>query len=118
MGIIKKVVGSVAKAIGLGPSESSGQVGTASGADTKVVQQANEAQVKAQEEANRIAAEQAQHQQELNNINKNYAADLTNENRAMVETSGAANESATLMNDDQKKRKPTAGLASTLGINV
>lgn len=119
MGVVKKVVQAVGHVVGIGPSGGgSGATGTPSGADQATVDQAAQAQAAAQEEANRIAAEQAQHQQELNNMNKNYAADLTNENRAMVETAGSANEAATLDNPDRKRRKPTAGLASTLGINV
>lgn len=114
MGVVKKVVGAVGSLVGLG----GGGGGGASAPDQAVVQQANDAQVKAQEEANRIAAEQAQHQQELNNMNKNYSADLSNENRAMVETAGSANEASTMDNPDQKRRKASSGLASSLGINV
>lgn len=119
MGVVKKVVQAVGHVVGIGPSGGGGgQTGTASGADQATYDQAVQAQTAAQQEANRIAAEQAQHQQELNNMNKNYAADLTNENRAMVETAGSANEAATPDNPDQRRRKPPTGLASTLGINV
>lgn len=118
MGIIKKVVKGVGSLVGIGGGGETGAAAPAAQADAPVIQQANEAQVQAQNEANRIAAEQAARQQELNTMNKNYAADLSQENRAMVETAGTANEAASLDNPDQKRRKPVAGLASTLGINV
>ncbi|CAI3971401.1 virion structural protein [Variovorax phage VAC_51] len=77
-----------------------------------MVQQQN-----AQAESQRIAAEGVAQQKELANINKNMSADLTNENRAVVEVAGAANDADTVTNPDQKRKRTAAGLASTLGIN-
>lgn len=114
MGIIKKVIGGIGSAVGLGGGGDSG----GSQADAAAIAAANEAQAKATAEANRIAQEQAARQAELNNMNKNYAADLKNENRAMVETAGSANDAAALDNPDQKRRRATTGLASSLGINL
>lgn len=112
MGVIKKVIGGIGSAIGLGSGGDSG------GADASAVQAAQAAQTQATQEANRIAQEQAQRQTELNNMNKNYAADLSTENRAMVESAGTANDAASLSNPDQKRRRASSGLASSLGINV
>jgi hypothetical protein len=89
------------------------------GPSAESVAQANQAQAAAMAESNRIAAEQAQHQQELNNINQNFASNLTADNRPVVQSGGsAADAAATVDNPDQKRRRPTAGLSSTLGINV
>lgn len=73
-------------------------------------------QQNAQAEQSRIAAEGVAQQKELANINKNMSADLTAENRAVVEVAGAANDADTVGNPDQKRKRATAGLASTLGI--
>lgn len=86
------------------------------GVDPIIQLQAQIAQQNASAEANRIAAEQAANAKELNNINKNMAADLTNENRATVEVAGAANDADTVSNPDQKRKRGATGLASTLGI--
>lgn len=72
----------------------------------------------ANSEATRIAEETARYQTELSNINKNYGADLTNENRAQVEVGGSAIASANVDNPDQKRRRGATGLASSLGISV
>lgn len=85
--------------------------------DTALQLQALVAQQNASAEANRIAAEQAANAKELTNINKNMSADLTNENRAVVEVAGAANDADTVANPDQKRKRSAEGLASTLGIN-
>lgn len=88
------------------------------GPDPAAVQAAQEAQAKATADANRIAQEQAQHQQELNNMNKNFAANLANQNRAMVEAAGSANDAAAQSNDVLRRRRAQTSLASTLGITV
>lgn len=123
MGKLKKIIkkidpigGKSLEAIGVLPKDQAAP-GAAAG-PTPAEQAALDAQARATEEANRIAAEQLRYQQELNNMNKNYAADLSNENRAMVETAGTANEAGQLDNPDQKRRRASSGLASTLGINV
>lgn len=124
MGKLKKIIkkidpigGSTLEAIGVLPKDEAPGA-PAQNQTTPAQQAALDAQARATEEANRIAAEQLRYQQELNNMNKNYAADLSNENRAMVETAGTANEAGQLDNPDQKRRRASSGLASTLGINV
>ena len=74
------------------------------------------AQQNAAAESNRIASEQVAQQKQLTEINKNMSADLTAENRAIVEVAGTANDADTVGNPDQKRKRTTGGLASTLGI--
>lgn len=88
-----------------------------SNVDTMLQMAALVAQQNATAEANRIQQENVAHQKELANINKNMSADLTNDNRALVETAGTANEAGLLDNPDQKRKRDGGGLASTLGIN-
>jgi len=61
-------------------------------------------------------AEAAKQQAMLNEMNKNYATDLTGENRNLVIAGGSADIAAS--QDDSKKRRTGTGLSSTLGINV
>lgn len=78
---------------------------------------AAQAQRDAADRAAALAAQQQQQAEQLNAINKNYAADLSTENRTRIEAGGtAADMSAS--NDLLKKKNASAGLASTLGINV
>lgn len=77
---------------------------------------ATQAQQQAQAESNRIQQEQVAQQRELTEINKNMSADLSAENRAVVEVAGAANDADALANPDQKRKRTVGGLASTLGI--
>lgn len=116
MGKIKKLVSKVNPIAGklLGGDKPAAQGG---GPEAAAIAEASAAQVAAQNEANRIAAETARNQQELANMNKNYAADLSTENRAMVEAGGSASD-ASVENPDQRRRRASTGLASTLGINV
>lgn len=85
--------------------------------DIMLQMQAIQAQQAASAEASRIASEQVAQSKELTNINKNMSADLTAENRAVVEVAGAANDAAALGNPDQKRKRTDGGLASTLGIS-
>jgi hypothetical protein len=64
-----------------------------------------------------VDAESARQQALLNEMNKNYATDLTGENRNLVIAGGSA-DAAAAATDDSKKRRVTSGLSSTLGINV
>lgn len=111
MGIVKRilkpvgdVVGSVLGVTGAGDAVATAQ-SNASYAATKAA--ATQAQVDKDAAANQAT---------LNEINKNYAADLTSENRVKVEAGGTAavaDDSA----DSLKKRLGT-GLSSTLGLNT
>lgn len=58
----------------------------------------------------------AQAQTAAQNLSKNFAADLKTENVAQV-TPGAGAEDVAAVQGTRKKR-PTAGLASQLGVNV
>ena len=84
---------------------------------TMLQMQAIMAQQQASAEASRIATQQVEQQKELVNINKNMSADLTAENRAVVEVAGTANDADTMGNPDQKRKRAAGGLASTLGIS-
>lgn len=85
--------------------------------DIMLQMQAIQAQQAASAEASRIASEQVAQSKELTNINKNMSADLTAENRAVVEVAGAANDADARGNPDQKRKRTEGGLASTLGIS-
>lgn len=78
------------------------------------------AQQNAAAESNRIAQETQAQAKELatiqQNMTKNLSADLSAENRAVVEVAGAANDADTVGNPDQKRKRTTGGLASSLGI--
>lgn len=63
-----------------------------------------------------VDAESARQQAALNEMNQNYAKDLTGENRNLVIAGGSADIAASA--DDTKKRRTGTGLSSTLGINV
>lgn len=67
--------------------------------------------------AQAAAAQQAQQQNDLlNAMNKNYATDLTGENKNLVIAGGTAD--AAVESDDSKKKRTATGLSSSLGINV
>ena len=82
---------------------------------------ATKAAADAQDQANAIAAKTASDaaaaQQQLADINKNYATDLSAENRVKVEAGGTA-AAVDATTDNLKKKQQGSGLASTLGINV
>ena len=82
----------------------------------KAQQDALQAQKDAAAKQAEVDAEAARQQQILNEMNKNYATDLTGENRNLVIAGGSA--SAAVNADDSKKRRTGTGLSSTLGINV
>lgn len=63
-----------------------------------------------------VDAAAAQQTALLNEMNKNYATDLTGENKNLVIAGGSADDAVTTT--DALKKRPTTGLASTLGINV
>lgn len=63
-----------------------------------------------------VDAEAARQQGLLNEMNKNYATDLTGENRNLVIAGGSATDAVNT--DDSKRRRMGTGLSTTLGINV
>lgn len=75
----------------------------------------------AQNEANRIAQEaearRAANEATLQEMNKNYAADLGAQNAPQVVAGGTA-AVMDANSEDARKRRTGSGLASTLGINV
>lgn len=99
-----------------------GQTAAAEAADDAATAQKNaqdamlQAQKDATDRATALAAQQAAQSAQLNEINKNYAADLGSENRTNIEAGGTA--SAVDASTDNLKKKQGVGLASTLGINV
>lgn len=78
---------------------------------------ATQAQKDATDRATALAAQQAAQANALNEINKNYAQDLSTENRAQIEAGGTA-AAVSASADLLKKKQATSGLSSTLGINV
>lgn len=80
------------------------------GSGDKAAKDAAEAQARAaaSAEAARVAQE---------NIQKNFAADLKQENVSNVVAGGTA-ESADMLDPLKKKKSTAGGLAATLGINV
>jgi len=109
----------IAEAIGLPTVTGQGDRNIFDMGATEAARQADEAR-KAQEaaaaEQARIAQQTLAQQQQLQEINKNYATDLSTDNRARVEAGGSAAALDAATND--LKKKQGVGLASTLGINV
>lgn len=139
MGAIKKITKKVVDPLGLFDKPAAAPDTATSDAQAGALA----AQARATEESNRIAADTKRYQDELlavqretanreaaaraeanaaqlrqTNMTTNYGANLTLENRAMVEAGGSAEEAAAVDNPDQKRRRPSGGLASTLGISV
>lgn len=82
----------------------------------KAADDAAQAQKDAAAKQAEVDAEQAKQTAILNEMNKNYATDLTGENRNLVIAGGSADVAA--QSDDSKRRRTGTGLSSTLGINV
>lgn len=82
----------------------------------KAAADAAQAQKDAAAKQAEVDAEAAKQQSILNEMNKNYATDLTGENRNLVIAGGSAD--AVAASDDSKKRRTGTGLSTTLGINV
>lgn len=68
-----------------------------------------------QEAAARAAAEA---QAAANNLQKNFAADLTTENLGQVVAGGTADQAAAGIGTGLRKKKPASALSSQLGIQV
>ena len=58
----------------------------------------------------------ARAQEAANNLSKNFRADLGTENLSNVVAGGSADAAAGGIADAMRKRKPQAGLSSSLGI--
>lgn len=103
-GVVKKVTGSLGGLFGTGRS--------------KAARDAS----KAQDEANRIAqetaAQEAQNQRLMAEIQRNSQADLGGENRTVVESGGSAMEADSSDPNNKKRRPGAGGLSSVLGINA
>ncbi len=97
----------VAAVIGAGAAADQGRAARNTAKDTAA------AALKQQQKTD---AEQAQRQAALDNMQKNFSADLTRNNKATVIAGGTAD----LMSgsDQVKKRQVGAGIASTLGLNI
>ena len=69
-------------------------------------------------QAAQVAAEnaQAQAQEAANNLQKNFAADLSLDNAAQVVASGTAAEMDTGVGTSKKKKRPSGTVSSQLGI--
>ena len=69
-------------------------------------------------QAAQIAAEkaQAQAQEAANNLQKNFAADLSTDNAAQVVASGTADAMDTGVGKSTKKKRPAGTVSSQLGI--
>ena len=69
-------------------------------------------------QAAQVAAEraQAQAQEAANNLQKNFAADLSLDNAAQVVASGTAAEMDTGVGTSTKKKRPSGTVSSQLGI--
>ena len=69
-------------------------------------------------QAAQVAAEraQAQAQEAANNLQKNFAADLSLDNAAQVVASGTAAERDTGVGTSTKKKRPSGTVSSQLGI--
>ena len=69
-------------------------------------------------QAAQIAAEkaQAQAQEAANNLQKNFAADLSTDNAAQVVASGTADVMDTGVGTSMKKKRPAGTVSSQLGI--
>ena len=69
-------------------------------------------------QAAQVAAEkaQAQAQEAANNLQKNFAADLSTDNAAQVVASGTADVMDTGVGTSTKKKRPVGTVSSQLGI--